>query len=285
MLLLRITAVNSICSRLASVRQVAYTGKMKCAILLVAFGATGQQAQSALRDFDAQVRAAFPDKPVRWAYTSLLLRERLAQARQKSDSVLKALRRLQFEGFRQVAVQALHSIPGDEHGEVRAVVDEVEASSAMRVRLGAPLLNDAADIEEAARAVLAHLPPERQPGEDVVLMGHGARHPAMSRYADLARAVSGLDAHIHVGAMSGPLELEMLLPRLTSRRVWLMPLLSVVGRHALEDMAGAQEHSWRSRLEGAGHSCCPILHGMAEYSGFAAIWLRHLAQAVAHCTL
>ena len=126
---------------------------MKCAILLVAFGATGQQAQGALRDFDAQVRAAFPDKPVRWAYTSLLLRERLAQARQKSDSVLKALRRLQFEGFRQVAVQALHSIPGDEHGEVRAVLDEVAATSALRVQLGAPLLNDAADIEEAARAV------------------------------------------------------------------------------------------------------------------------------------
>lgn len=257
---------------------------MKCAILLVAFGATGQQAQGALRDFDAQVRAAFPDKPVRWAYTSLLLRERLAQARQKSDSVLKALRRLQFEGFQQVAVQPLHSIPGDENGEVRAVLEEVAATSALRMQLGAPLLNDPADIEAAARAVLAHLPPERQPDEDVVLMGHGARHPAMSRYEDLARAVRGLDAHIHVGAMSGPLELETLLPRLTSRRVWLMPLLSVVGRHALEDMAGEQDHSWRSRLERAGHICCPILHGMAEYSGFAAIWLRHLAQAVGRFT-
>ena len=56
MLLPRITAVNSICSRLASVRQVPYTGKMKCAILLVAFGATGQQAQGALRDFDVICR-------------------------------------------------------------------------------------------------------------------------------------------------------------------------------------------------------------------------------------
>ncbi len=280
----RITAVNTRGARLASPRQVAYTKNMKCAILLVAFGATGQQARRTLRDFDAQVRAAFPDWPVRWAYTSLLLRERLARARQKSDSVLKALRRLQFEGFRQVAVQPLHSIPGDENGEVRAVLEEVAATSAMRLQLGAPLLDDPEDVEEAARAVLAHLPPERQAGEDVVLMGHGARHPAMSRYEDLARAVDRLDAHIHVGAMSGPLELDALLSRLTSRRVWLMPLLSVVGRHALEDMAGEQEHSWRSRLERAGHDCCPILHGMAEYSGFAAIWLRHLAQAVARFT-
>lgn len=273
--------VNSKTARLATGRQLPYTAAMKCAILLVAFGAAGRQAQEALRGVDAQVRTAFPGLPVRWAYTSHLLRERLALARQKSDSVLKALRRLQFEGFRQVAVQPLQSIPGDEYGEVRAVLEDVAASSALRLELGTPLLNDETDVEAAAQAVLAHLPPGRTPDEDVVLMGHGARHPAMSRYEALARAVRARDAHIHVGAMSGPLELEALLPGLTSRRVWLLPLLSVVGRHALEDMAGAAESSWRSRLERAGHECCPILRGMAEYKGFAAIWLRHLAQAVA----
>ena len=72
---------------------------MKRAILLVAFGASSAQGQSALKSFDARVRARFPGLPVRWAYTSLLLRERLARARQKSDSVLKALRRLCFEKF------------------------------------------------------------------------------------------------------------------------------------------------------------------------------------------
>ena len=276
-----IAAVNSKSARLASARQVPYTAAMKRAILLVAFGASGRQAQEALRGFDAQVRAAFPGLPVRWAYTSHLLRERLAQARQKSDSVLKALRRLQFEGFRQVAVQTLQSIPGDEYGEVRAVLDEVAASSSLRLELGTPLLHDEADVEAAALAVLAHLPVERTPDEDVVLMGHGARHPAVSRYEALARAVRAHDAHIHVGAMSGPLELEALLPRLSSRRVWLLPLLSVVGRHALEDMAGEAETSWRARLERAGHLCCPILRGMAEYNGFAAIWLRHLSRAAA----
>lgn len=276
-----LAGVNSKSARLATSRQLPYTAAMKCAILLVAFGAAGRQAQEALRGVDAQVRTAFPGLPVRWAYTSHLLRERLALARQKSDSVLKALRRLQFEGFRQVAVQPLQSIPGDEYGEVRAVLEEVAVSSAMRLELGTPLLNDEADVEAAAQAVLAHLPAERRPDEDVVLMGHGARHPAMSRYEALARAVRARDTHIHVGAMSGPLELEALLPALVSRRVWLLPLLSVVGRHALEDMAGEAESSWRSRLERAGHECCPILRGMAEYRGFAAIWLRHLAQAVA----
>ena len=45
---------------------------MKRAILLVAFGASSAQGQSALKNFDARVRARFPGLPVRWAYTSLL---------------------------------------------------------------------------------------------------------------------------------------------------------------------------------------------------------------------
>ncbi|WP_297216902.1 sirohydrochlorin cobaltochelatase [uncultured Desulfovibrio sp.] len=254
---------------------------MKRAILLVAFGASGLRAQEALRGFDVRVRLAHPGVPVRWAYTSLLLRERLAQARQKSDSVAKALLRLQFERFTHVAVQPLQTIPGGEHAEVRGVVDDVAQATGMVLRLGTPLLNSDDDVLAAARAVCAHVPAERLPHEDVLLMGHGAQHAAVSRYEDLARAVYALDPRIHVGAMCGSRELGHLLPRLTSSRVWLMPLLSVIGRHALEDMAGQRESSWRSRLEAAGHHCCPVLHGMAEYAGFADIWLRHLDQAVA----
>ena len=74
---------------------------------------------------------------------------------------------------------------------------------------------------------------------------------------------------------------DLLLPRLTSRRVWLMPLLSVVGRHTLEDMAGDAPDSWRSRIEAAGHTCAPVVRGTAEYRAFADIWLRHLEDAVA----
>ena len=51
---------------------------MRRAILLVAFGASSAQGQNALKGFDALVRQHYPGIPVRWAYTSLLLRERLA---------------------------------------------------------------------------------------------------------------------------------------------------------------------------------------------------------------
>ncbi|WP_300951933.1 sirohydrochlorin cobaltochelatase, partial [uncultured Desulfovibrio sp.] len=93
-----------------------------------------------------------------------------------------------------------------------------------------------------------------------------------------------LDARVHVGTMGGAMALEYILPRLTSARVWLMPLLSVVGQHALRDMAGDGAQSWRSRIEARHRLCLPVLRGMAEYPGVAGIWLRHLETAVAEAT-
>lgn len=254
---------------------------MRTAILLVAYGTSSPQGRGSLRQFDAWVRERFPGICVRWALSSELLRTRLTSARQKNDSVLKALRRLCLENFTHVAVQPLQIIPGSEHTDVRADADEAGRLDGLHVSIGTPLLACDGDIRAAARAVLAHLPEERRAGEDVVLMGHGSRKQAVTAYAALAGAVQALDARVHVGTMSGTLELEALLPRLMSRRVWLMPLLSVVGRHTLEDMAGDAPDSWRSRIETAGHTCTPVVRGTAEYRAFADIWLRHLEDAVA----
>ena len=44
-----------------------------------------------LDDFDRRTRSLFPGIPVRWAYSSAILRQRLAVRRRKSDSVAKAL--------------------------------------------------------------------------------------------------------------------------------------------------------------------------------------------------
>jgi sirohydrochlorin cobaltochelatase len=252
---------------------------MKRAILLAAFGASDTQGQTSLKNFDARVRARFPGIPVRWAYTSVVLRERLVLTRKKSDSTGKALRRLAFERFEEIVVQPLQTIAGKEYTELCAAAREVAQSAGIVCGIGKPLLAANDDVREAAVAVVRHLPETRCPVEDVVLMGHGARHAAVARYGDLAGAVYALDSRVHVGAMNGGTALEEILPRLSAARVWLMPLLSVVGRHALQDMAGEGETSWRSRIEATGRSCIPVLKGMAEYTGFAEIWLRHLEEA------
>lgn len=258
---------------------------MKCGILLVAFGSGSVQGESTLKLFDAEVRERFPNIPVRWAFTSELLRGRLAAARKKTDSVRKALQKMWFEKYSHVAVQPLQIIPGNEYHELCAEVAALQGPDGISaIGVGAPLLTSDTDVERAAAAIVRHLPPERAAGEAVILMGHGARHHAVSRYADLARAVYALDTSVYVGTMNGASQLEHILPQLgvpgLATRVWLMPLLSVVGRHTLNDMAGKDPQSWRSRIDAAGFTCIPVLKGTAEYGGFITLWLDHLAHSM-----
>ena len=255
---------------------------MKQGILLAAFGSSSRQGESALQLFDAEVRARFPGLPVRWAFTSLLMRERLALERKKTDSVRKALEKMAFERYSHVAVQPLQCIPGREYGDVLEEARALGRERDIHIRVGTPLLHGDDDVEAAAEALLRHLPAERGEHEAAVWVGHGARHPATARYADLARAVRLRDPLVHVGTMNDASALPRILEDLRERRsghVWLLPLLAVIGSHALRDLAGPEEESWKSRFEAAGVACTPVLKGSAEYQGFIRIWLDHLAAA------
>lgn len=261
----------------------------KTGILLAAFGSSGVRGEKALRVFADMAGAAFPGIFVRWAYTSDLMRDRLAAAGKKTDSVKKALRRMGFERYTHVAVQSLHLIPGLEY---EALLEETEAArregGPPRIEVGLPLLHDEEDVRLAARALLAHLPADRRPDEPVVCMGHGTWHTGAVSYAALAGTVGAVDERIVIGALSGAHGIESVLPALEDiarkdggrARVWLLPLLSIIGKHAEKDMAGEGAASWRGRIEAAGFSCTPVLTGTVEYPGFARIWLAHLAVAL-----
>lgn len=247
---------------------------MKRAVLLAAFGASNPVSRSGLAHFECLCRARFPAVPIRWAYTSPLLRERLAKQKQKIDSVSKALARLRFENFSSVAIQPLQAIAGREYGDILAAAEEA-TQNGLDCAVGAPLLGGAA--EEVASALLAHIPAERGADEDVIFMGHGAKHPGEAMYLNLNSAIAQLDPRAHIGTMSPVLGLDKI--RLSSPTVWLLPLLSSIGQHALRDMAGDGPESWKSRIESAGHVCRPALRAMVDSPQLCAIWIDKLAAA------
>ncbi len=224
---------------------------MKTAILLTGFGSGGQQGQRALLPFTQAVQAAFPDCALRWAFTSGLMRQRLAGARKKTDSAHKALCRLGFEKYQQVAIQPLQIIRGLENESLNNEIQAARLDGAPpRISVGAPLLDyehNPASIERAALAFLRHLPPERQGREDkeaVVLAGHGSRHAADNNYSLLEQALQKYDRNIFVGTLAGEAALAGILQAVQERglkKVWLVPMLSVVGKHTLRDIAGLEE--------------------------------------------
>lgn len=252
---------------------------MKKAILLVAHGASNPKGRDGLRNFENLCRERFPGIPQRWAFTSTKLREKLARERQKSDSVRKALMRMYYEHFDSIAIQPLQTINGREYEDVLAAAGNVGREMSINCVVGSPLLSGPGDMPRIASAFLDILPPERQADEDVIFMGHGARHASVALYSCLDSEIQKRDSRVRIGTMSGQNGLEKLLPRLSSRRVWLLPMLSIIGQHALRDMAGANPESWKSRIEGQGHECLAVLRGMAQCAPISEIWLEHLGKA------
>ncbi len=256
---------------------------MKRGILLAAFGSGSRQGESTLRFFEGLVRDRFPETPVRWAFTSTMMRRRLAGVRKKTDSVDKALRKMAFERFDRIAVQPLHVVCGHEYLEVLEQVKAVCADRAeLCVSVGRPLLDRMEEMPAVTEALFRIVPPERRAEDAVLLIGHGSRLASDDPYGILARAARAEDPAVLLGTLSAGLDMEQFLSEFTAlgtRRIWMVPLLAVVGRHVLEDVAGSGEHSWKSRLEKAGFVCFPVLRGLVETPGFARLWLERLEAA------
>jgi sirohydrochlorin cobaltochelatase len=87
------------------------------------------------------------------------------------------------------------------------------------------------------------------------------------------------DPNVFIGCVEGYPEIddikEMLLEK-KIKKAYLMPLMSVAGDHARNDMAGDDKDSWISILTKIGIECIPILKGTAEYENVVEIWVDHL---------
>ena len=258
---------------------------MKRDILLVAFGTRTPQALYTYQFVERKVQTTFPDIPIRWAFTSAVIRKMLAGDGQPVDSVEMSLARMMDEGVTHVAVQALHVIAGKEHHDLTV---NCHLFGRMRggfrhVMMGLPLLGTGDDMEKAAAALLSAVPRERKPREAVIFMGHGSPHPANACYTALMYHLQQTDAGIFVGTMSGRPGIIDICAGLQKEKItsaYLLPCLAVVGTHTLKDMAGDNEHSWKSVIEKHGISCKQVLKGLAEYDAIVDIWVDHLKTIV-----
>ena len=258
----------------------------KIGILLVAFGSSEASAQVSFENIDKKVRQAYPDIPVRWAYTSHIIRDKLAKQGRVLDSPEVALARMRDEKFTHVAVASLHTIAGAEYHDLRRTVGAFEQMGGFeRVLLAYPLLATQEDMERTVDAILATVPKERKPDEAIVLMGHGTHHPSNAFYAALMFQLQLRDPNIFVGTVEGYPEVGLIQDLLIQKKIqkaYLMPFMSVAGDHAKNDMAGDEDDSWKSILTKAGIACVPVLKGTAEYDAFVDIWVDHVGVPLSH---
>jgi len=258
----------------------------KVGILLVAFGSSEASAQVSFENIDRKVKETYPDIPVKWAYTSHIIRNKLAEQGKVLDSPEVALAKMADEDYTHVAIQSLHTIGGAEYHDLRKTVGAFKIMGAFdSIVLGYPLMGTQESMDRTVDAIFATIPKERNKDEAVVLMGHGTHHPSNAFYSALNFQLQLKDPNVFVGTVEGYPELDTvqaLLKKNSIKKLYLMPFMSVAGDHAKNDMAGDEEDSWKSILAKDGYEIVTILKGTAEFSEFVDIWVDHLGGPLGH---
>jgi len=236
----------------------------RSALLMVHFGTTYDSTrQQTIDAINAKAREAFPGLTVAEAYTSRIVRSRLAQRGIQKDLPTDALLRLRAEGCRTVVVQPSYVIDGIEMDRLRHDVEQVRPFFDS-IRVSTPLLYSVEDTRRVAAILTGRHPADARKREHVVFVGHGTEGPATAIYSQLDYLLKAEgNANYHVATIEGYPTLQTAIGQMRAmkgRKVTLVPLLFVAGDHATNDIAVG----WKQRLQEEGFSVSLAIEGLGQ---------------------
>ena len=274
-------------------------------LLVVSFGTSFNDSRVAdIKSIEDALQAANPDWSVRRAFTAQIIINHI-QARdgEKIDNMEQALERAIANGVKQLVVQPTHLMHGAEYDEMCAAIEKVR-DKFESVEIAEPMLgevgNDAtvinADKEAVAKAVVAAALSEsgyestaaaKEAGVAYVLMGHGTAHVAKVTYSQMATQMEKLGyENVFIGTVEGEPEdtsCEAVIAAVKEAgytTVVLRPLMVVAGDHANNDMAGADEDSWKTMFEAAGLTVNCQISGLGRIADVQALYVAHTKAAI-----
>ena len=274
-------------------------------LLVVSFGTSYNDSRVAdIKGIEDALQAAYPDWSVRRAFTAQIIINHI-QARdgEKIDNMTQALDRAVANGVKNLVVQPTHLMHGAEYDEmceaIEAYKDQFESVSIAEPMLGevgsdATVIN--ADKEAVAKAVVAAALSEsgyestaaaKEAGVAYVLMGHGTAHVAKVTYSQMAAQMDKLGyENVFIGTVEGEPEdtsCEAVIAAVKEAgytTVVLRPLMVVAGDHANNDMAGADEDSWKTMFEAAGLTVNCQISGLGRIADVQALYVAHTKAAI-----
>ena len=193
-------------------QQVAQTKQHDTALMLCTFGSTYNESLSVYEDIIADFKSAFPDTDIYMSFTSRTCINRVQAStgieRYELDQWLKAIGNA---GYKRLAVQSLHVIPGEEYLSLMNTDIKkyfmIQWFPQVDVLRGANLLSTDEDTEEVAKVLYTHYADKLSDKHNLVLlMGHGnpdESYSANQKYADTQEALQAkaINKNIFVGTV------------------------------------------------------------------------------------
>jgi len=274
-------------------------------LLVVSFGTSFNGSRAAdIKGIEDALQAANPDWSVRRAFTAqIIINHVQARDGEKIDNMEQALERAVANGVKQLVVQPTHLMHGAEYDEMCDAIDKVR-DKFESVEIAEPMLGEVgsdaavinADKEAVAKAVVAAALSEsgyestaaaKEAGVAYVLMGHGTAHVAKVTYSQMATQMDKLGyENVFIGTVEGEPEdtsCEAVIAAVKEAgytTVVLRPLMVVAGDHANNDMAGADEDSWKTMFEAAGLTVNCQISGLGRIADVQALYVAHTKAAI-----
>ena len=241
----------------------------KNAILAVSFGTSFNSSRSiTIGAIESTLAESFPQYTVRRAFTSGMIISKLKKRDSICiDNVDEALRKLADEGFTNVYIQPTHMIEGEEYDLIKATAESFSGRFA-KISVGRALLSKEADLHSLAKILDTHTAEWAVSGTARVFMGHGTEHAVNPVYKKLQNVIEsdGIpDMYIATVEASPTIrDIVRVLKTGNIKRAVLSPLMIVAGDHAVNDMAGSGEDSWKSILEREGVEVICRIEGLGS---------------------
>ena len=274
-------------------------------ILVVSFGTSFNDSRvKDIKSIEDSIQDAFPDWAVRRAFTAQIIINHVeARDGECIDNMDQALERAVENGVKELVVQPTHLMHGAEYDEMCDAIDKVR-DKFESVEIAEPMLGEVgsdaavinADKEAVAKAVVAAALSEsgyestaaaKEAGVAYVLMGHGTAHVAKVTYSQMATQMDKLGyENVFIGTVEGEPEdtsCEAVIAAVKEAgytTVVLRPLMVVAGDHANNDMAGADEDSWKTMFEAAGLTVNCQISGLGRIADVQALYVAHTKAAI-----
>ncbi len=274
-------------------------------LLVVSFGTSFNDSRVAdIKGIEDKLAEAYPDWSVRRAFTAQIIINHI-QARdgEKIDNMDQALERAVANGVKQLVVQPTHLMHGAEYDEMvealDAYKDKIESITIAEPMLGevgsdATVIN--ADKQAVAQAVVEAALADSgfestekaaEAGTAFVFMGHGTAHVAKVTYSQMQTQMQTLGYNnVFIGTVEGEPEetaCENVIEAVKAAgytNVVLRPLMVVAGDHANNDMAGADEDSWKSMFEAADLTTDCQIAGLGRIAAVEDLYVAHTQAAM-----
>jgi sirohydrochlorin cobaltochelatase len=242
---------------------VAIVKKNDTALLLCSFGSTYEQPQATYDQIIKDYQAVYPNTDIYMSFTSGTIVSRvyaqIGKAYAQPDVWLKEIGNA---GYKNVYVQSLHIIPGEEY--LGLMNNDVKKKFMIPfpnvvVAKSACLLETEEDVEDVAEILYTYYKSSLDNGEVVALMGHGNPDTeythANQRYEQLEAALQRLSSekNIFVGTVDWGNKMfshireeiidfaERNNKEYSQVTINLAPLMSIAGDHAQNDLLGDLE--------------------------------------------